>query len=203
MKAAYFAPFSKWGETLSWPTKTIKKIALRGMILIYCIIRDNCICISTTCLIISSLLVISVVLYDDDICLSKPKSHQQLRLFPSTQSRFVNWLVLFQFSPWTYHEVQISYGRYVKSNSTSELLPYQQYIPWVRPVYYVLLWDTHTLNHQFHFLILLKIFNAALVIKMHSPLRVNPYKSENPLLCVTTISFTCIHCTSARYSLRN
>lgn len=64
-------------------------------------------------------------------------------------------------------------------------------------IYY---YETHTLNHQFHFLILLKIFNAALVIKMHSPLRVNPYKSENPLLCMTTISFTFIHCTSARYT---
>lgn len=63
-------------------------------------------------------------------------------------------------------------------------------------VYY---YETHTLNHQFHFLILLKIFNAALVMKMHSPLRVNHYKSENPLLCMRTISFTFIHCTSARF----
>lgn len=64
-------------------------------------------------------------------------------------------------------------------------------------VYY---YETRTQNHHFHFLILLKMCNAALVIKIQSPLRVNPYKSENPLLCMRTISFTFIHCTRARYT---
>lgn len=56
------------------------------------------------------------------------------------------------------------------------------------------------MRHTYKIITCIKICNAALVIKMHSPLRVNPYKSENPLLCLRTISITFIHCTSARYT---